>query len=156
MRVKRCKRCTKCGKLLSLDCFYYVSRSITRRRSWCIKCSIKHNKDLYTTEEGRLLQRKYGHTALLKKYYKMTQNQYDKRLQRQGGVCAICGRLETHRRKGMCYPCELSVDHNHRTGRIRGLLCHECNSKLIGGIEGKNAVFVLKKALKYVKKWDIT
>jgi hypothetical protein len=40
----------------------------------------------------------------------------------QGGLCAICKRPEDGRR--------LSLDHNHRTGKMRGLLCGECNLAL--------------------------
>jgi Recombination endonuclease VII len=47
---------------------------------------------------------------------------YARLLQAQGGVCAICGAPPKTRR--------LSVDHNHRTGRVRGLLCFRCNRNL--------------------------
>jgi len=40
----------------------------------------------------------------------------------QKGVCAVCGRVETWR-----LPRKLSVDHDHLTGIVRGLLCHRCN-----------------------------
>ena len=52
--------------------------------------------------------------------YGLTPEQYDALLQQQDGVCAIC--RETCR-TGQ----RLSVDHDHATGRIRGLLCRNCN-----------------------------
>lgn len=48
--------------------------------------------------------------------------EYDRLLAAQGGGCAICGALPKTRR--------LHVDHDHRTGRVRGLLCHRCNRAL--------------------------
>ncbi len=47
---------------------------------------------------------------------------YDSLLASQDGVCAICGNPPKKRR--------LSVDHNHRTGQVRGLLCFRCNRQL--------------------------
>jgi hypothetical protein len=47
---------------------------------------------------------------------------YEARLAAQGGVCAICGRPPKTRR--------LDVDHEHKTGAVRGLLCHRCNRNL--------------------------
>lgn len=52
---------------------------------------------------------------------------YDLFMEQQGGTCAICDQLPTNRR--------LSLDHNHETGDIRGLLCIRCNVTL-GYIEG--------------------
>ncbi len=51
----------------------------------------------------------------------ITVEQYGEMLARQGGVCAICG-VENVR--GM----SLAVDHDHQSGRVRGLLCNPCNS----------------------------
>ncbi len=51
----------------------------------------------------------------------------------QHGTCAICHQVETARdRSGNVKP--LAVDHDHTTGNVRGLLCHNCNL-LIGQIE---------------------
>jgi hypothetical protein len=47
---------------------------------------------------------------------------YDRMLRKQKGVCAIC--------KKPCARGRLSVDHNHKTLVIRGLLCNSCNTKL--------------------------
>jgi len=52
----------------------------------------------------------------------LTIEQYDAMLASQGGGCAICGATPKTRR--------LDTDHDHRTGQIRGLLCHRCNRAL--------------------------
>jgi len=70
-------------------------------------------------EKGRLLKRKYG----------ITLEQYEQMFAQQGGVCAICKRPETSVIKGSLI--QLSVDHHHTEGRVRGLLCFRCNA-LIG------------------------
>jgi hypothetical protein len=51
--------------------------------------------------------------------YRLTVEKYDKILLHQGGVCAGCGEPPRKTR--------LAVDHDHKTGRIRGLLCWLCN-----------------------------
>lgn len=62
----------------------------------------------------------------LKERYGITMEQYGLLLAKQGGGCAICGRTQTWvTKKG-----SLSVDHDHQTGKIRGLLCHPCNRAL--------------------------
>ncbi len=67
-------------------------------------------------------------------YYGITNADYAARLAEQGGVCAICGRPERqiHPRSGVVQ--SLSVDHDHKTGEVRGLLCSRCN-RLVGRAE---------------------
>lgn len=57
----------------------------------------------------------------LKQRFGITLDQYDEMRGRQDGLCAICGR---------CPEKALDVDHCHRTGKIRGLLCGDCNRGL--------------------------
>jgi hypothetical protein len=59
----------------------------------------------------------------------MTGVEYDAMFEAQGGVCAICGRPERKVSKSG-YPFTLAVDHNHATGKIRALLCNDCNACL--------------------------
>jgi hypothetical protein len=59
----------------------------------------------------------------LRRTYGITEAEYGDVLEHQGGVCAICLRKP----KG-----NLHVDHDHRTGVIRGLLCMRCNHDLLG------------------------
>lgn len=61
----------------------------------------------------------------LKSTYGITRNQYEELLEKQGGKCAICGgagfKMRVH------HWSSLVVDHDHKTGEVRGLLCHNCN-----------------------------
>ena len=59
----------------------------------------------------------------LKRKYRITPEEYDALLEEQGGGCAICGRAPRE-------DIALHVDHEHTTGRIRGLLCFRCNNAL--------------------------
>lgn len=68
-------------------------------------------------------QRKFG----LMRYYGMSLETYNVMLAAQNGVCAICKGTETYQPKTYSSPKALSVDHNHETGAIRGLLCSRCN-----------------------------
>jgi hypothetical protein len=65
----------------------------------------------------------------LRRLYGITPDQYDVMLLRQEGKCAICRRMPKTKRR-------LHVDHDHKTGRVRGLLCVWCNYRLLGrGLE---------------------
>ena len=85
----------------------------------------------------------YGAIYHLKKEYDMTVDDYNKLFEQQKGCCAICGRHQTDFDK------RLSVDHNHTTAVIRGLLCVNCNSAI--GFLRDDAI-LLKKALEYLEK----
>ena len=73
-----------------------------------------------------------------------TVKQYAEMAHKQGNRCAICGRWERLNTKRY-----LSVDHNHKTGQIRELLCNNCNAIL--GMSGDN-IEILKNAIKYLKR----
>lgn len=60
----------------------------------------------------------------LRNKYSMTVENYNKLLAQQGGKCAICRKHQSEFK----YP--LHVDHDHQTGRVRGLLCCGCNTGL--------------------------
>lgn len=75
--------------------------------------------------------------------YKITFKQYLQLLINQDYSCAICGRGE------WLFNRALDVDHCHNTGRIRGLLCRDCNKGL--GMFRDNAHHI-DKAAKYLKK----
>lgn len=63
--------------------------------------------------------------AYLRRTYGITEAEYQELLAYQGGVCAICERPPAAGKN-------LNVDHDHKTGLVRGLLCMPCNHDLLG------------------------
>lgn len=61
----------------------------------------------------------------LKSRYGITPTQYFNMLLRQKGCCAICGKGADEEKR------HFAVDHNHKSGFIRGILCNYCNSRLM-------------------------
>lgn len=82
----------------------------------------------------------------IKSKYGITLDQYDAMHEAQGGLCAICGRAETMVIKGTL--CMLAVDHDGATGRVRGLLCVNCNMA-IGGLQHDPDLF--RAAIAYLE-----
>jgi hypothetical protein len=78
-----------------------------------------------------------------KQHYGITLEQYRELDNKQRGLCAICGKPPMIGKRGRLHlpkhPPRLHVDHDHTTGRVRGLLCHWCNSHIIAGIEKSGA-----------------
>lgn len=84
----------------------------------------------------------------LKYKYGINLEQYNTILTSQNMGCAICGSLENRSKhnKGWSHLC---VDHDHITGKVRGLLCDDCN--LCIGLIRENSI-LLKKMILYLKK----
>lgn len=116
------KPCRICGTLFS------------HRAPSHLHCSQACADDAYTS---RYLQRAYGITT---QDYRCIHTE-------QNGKCAICGGegfvMNTERHKA-----KLVVDHDHATGQIRGLLCHNCNRAL--GLFHDNTE-TLEAAIRYLK-----
>ena len=74
--------------------------------------------------------------------YGITLPEYDALLKRQRGRCAICRNLCKSGKR-------LAVDHNHTTGRVRGLLCGRCNPLLGYAADDVN---MLREAIKYLRR----
>lgn len=105
-----------------------------RRKEWR-RIWKSENKD-----KIKISQRK----TQLKKKYGITLEQYDAMLLKQDGHCVFCDRTPEEERYGV-----LSVDHCHKTGRIRGLLCMVHNRAI--GAFGDDEEGLLK-AIAYIKE----
>ena len=131
------KTCSQCGRLLPLEDFYrHINNKPTAACKQCIASSGQEASRWQKRRERRRRRNlwKYG----------LTEDQYDALLGRQGGGCAICGATEPGRKgdRNFC------VDHDHRTGAMRGLLCHRCN-QAIGHL--KDSPDFCRQAAKYLE-----
>jgi hypothetical protein len=107
------KRCPDCGKWKPLDEFPRNKNTKDGRHSYCKPCHNARGKETY--------ERLYGGTRHyhLRRRYGIGADEFDALVERQGGVCAICGRPDPEH-----------VDHDHETGAVRGILCFNCNGGL--------------------------
>lgn len=85
---------------------------------------IKRRKEYQLKWGTENWQRKRDYNLL--KTYGLTREQYEELLHKQHYSCGVCGRHETE------FSRKLAVDHNHSSGEIYGLLCHDCNLRVIG------------------------
>lgn len=120
-----------------------------KRIKYCSsKCNVKHWEERNPERKKENVERymaahpEQRKAIKLKRYYNMTLEQYKQMSFVQWHVCKICGnKCKTGR--------ELAVDHCHNTGKIRGLLCHNCNNVL--GSAGDN-IETLKRAIMYLEE----
>lgn len=87
------------------------------KNHYCVECEATIYKEL-----DRNLNRKYNVSK-----YGITEEQYQEMLKAQNGLCLICLQPETILDKRVNGPKRLSIDHCHKTKKIRGLLCRNCN-----------------------------
>jgi len=99
----------------------------------CKQCS----SERYQNWKGIHLQNRYG----------ISQEKFDQMVTAQDRVCLICEQPETTIIKGVLPT--LSVDHNHSTGQVRGLLCRRCNTML--GL-AQDSPALLERAIAYLSE----
>lgn len=109
--------------------------------SYCKTCTSRLQKEykIKNPDKAALRSRK----GFLKYFYGMTIEQYEQLLEAQGNKCAIC------RVHALAFEKSLHVDHCHKTGKIRGLLCNNCNF-LIG--KAHDEIRILNAAIRYLKR----
>lgn len=98
-----------------------------------------------TKEKVKLYNEKNPHIKHAQRLsaYGLTPEMYDGLLKNQNYKCAICGEEQNAQHRNKLY-----VDHNHETGKVRGLLCNNCNFA-IGHL--KDDIQLLKNAIKYLE-----
>jgi len=134
-------KCSICKKILTKDKFHKSNTSIHRVQYECIVCK-KSIRKKASPEQSKKQN--------LKHFYGISVEDYNLKLSTQGDVCDSCGKPETSRRRnGELFA--LSVDHNHDTGEIRGLLCFACNCSL-GKL--RDNLETIQKLYNYRKKFE--
>ena len=135
------KVCRDCCRHKPLAAFH---RQVSERdgfNSRCKECNNHRRAEFSAKHPER--QRKIHKGAQLRYKYGLTPEQYQAMLVAQSGGCAICGADSPG-----CGRTYFSVDHCHASGRVRGLLCSNCNSGI--GLLGDSASTVAK-ALAYLQ-----
>lgn len=150
MKTKVCSRC-KIKK--SINSFYKNKRYKDGLYCYCKKCEINRRTkyDKNNKEKIKQYRKTYWNknkdirwVKSIKHLYGITKNDYNKLYNRQNGCCAICDIHQSELKE------RLSVDHNHVTKEVRGLLCNLCN-KGLGFFRADNDNKLLKRAIKYLK-----
>jgi hypothetical protein len=129
------KRCTKCGEDKDLSEFHTERRSSDGVTARCKSCTSQYQKEWSARKGGSMYYRtvRYG----------MSPEEYEELLDEQLGRCASCGSSDPKRTAGFV------IDHDHTTGSVRGLLCHNCNIGI--GLLG-DSVSGLSHALNYLRR----
>lgn len=113
------KTCNVCQIELPIENFHKMSSSPDGKQYTCKSC--KREKGIQYEKENSLLRR----CQMLRRRYGITHDIYMEMEKKQLGKCKIC---HSNKRNGSKK--WLDVDHCHKTGRVRGLLCNQCNQAL--------------------------
>lgn len=124
------KFCNKCNSIQPLENWNSHKTRSTGLQAYCKTCE-KEYKKKYTVEN------KEKYKELKRRWvYGLPLGSYDKMLEEQNNKCAICMERKS-----------LVIDHDHKTGNVRGLLCMSCNSALG---KFKDSELILASAIRYL------
>ena len=121
------KSCNRCRAIKPLPDFSVVNKNRgPQRHSVCRACRREQFRQWSKTPRGRERKR----VRVMAREYNLSVEDYDALHATQGGVCAICRRPESYVNPRNGTVQRLCVDHDHLTGKVRGLLCRDCNGGL--------------------------
>lgn len=151
--MSRCRDCVKSyQKLWVKDNVERVKNKNSEWRAVNNEALKANKKKYYQLNKEKILQQNrekyakdpnYFKDIDLKKTYGINLDQYNNLLSRQGESCAICKRPKNEFTKA------LAVDHCHKTGKIRGLLCANCN-RAVGNL--KDSAVNAESAASYLRR----
>jgi len=125
--------CVKCGVL------FIKTKSKGGR---CKPCHAAYSVLWYKKNKKRILKKRRDRHLTVN--YGITSETYESLVKKQKGLCVIC-QTSGQLLKGQHYT--LHIDHNHKSGNVRGLLCNKCNGGI--GLLG-DSIQILKRAVKYL------
>lgn len=152
------KVCTKCEITKELKEFSKNKYNKMKTHYWCKSCMNKHSIDWYFKNKDRIKEnrKQYRHTNSkkaknnhLKRNFNLSLDEYNRLIIQQNNCCSICKKNEDVIDKRLNKPRNLCVDHCHKTGKFRALLCSRCN-KGIGLL--KEDIQILENAIQYLKE----
>ena len=115
--VGEIKYCTKCKTEKHISEFHKDNRTKDGLKVWCQSC--RYTKLNKPTKYGMSRNDpEYDKAYYLDRFYSLSLEDWNRLFQEQEGTCAICNEEFTDK---------ICVDHDHETGKVRGLLCDKCN-----------------------------
>ena len=140
------KTCSSCSEEKSLDLFYNYTKSKDGKFRQCKDCQ-KDSVRRYKKKMGKAYYERERYYKW-KATYGLSKEEYEEMLNEQDGKCAICESdvhlVDNNGKRS-------AIDHCHNTGKVRGILCNNCNRGI--GFLGDNSK-VVKKALSYLLKFE--
>jgi Recombination endonuclease VII len=139
--LRKTRICAKCG-----DQFTTSPRSGVAYCKPCFSAYRKARYPLYRLSAEEKRSQNY------RQNYGITEEDYQRMFEQQGGVCAACGQPPTPQQVGRArrVMTVLHVDHDHTTGEVRALLCSGCNSAM-GML--KDDLYRMQALLAYRLRW---
>jgi hypothetical protein len=116
------KFCPRCETVKTLEDFVTNGRSLA---SYCRPCWREWQSTYYRENKDRMRRQAIART------YGITLEELEELERRSGNRCMVCDATAEEDGRNLC------VDHDHDTGKVRGLLCHPCNSA--AGLLGDNS-----------------
>lgn len=142
--------CKRCLQEKPLDAFQF-RKETGKYRGVCIACISADNLKRYRSKTSTRSAHWEAHVRNVLKKYGLTQEGYENLWEKQEGHCAICEtpmeRWGKRVGKGV-NSTQAVIDHDHSTGKVRGLLCNLCNSGLG---KFKDDPYTLRKAIIYLE-----
>ena len=136
--MKICKRC----KIEKEDSFFNKERKGSEKlQSYCKQCMTEYNRERTKNNPGIGTDRHY------RRVFGISLEDVKQLLKKQDSKCLLCNK-QLSLLKGRGFLNIAHVDHCHKTGKIRGILCGSCNTSL-----GKlgDSIEAIEKVLKYLK-----
>ncbi len=121
------KTCNRCGESKPPE--EYNARKCRGKpgflEPWCRPCQNERGREVYRRRKAAGYRRSanYRHAEYVRRQYGLSPGEYEQMLTTQGGVCALCSQPPADGQR-------LAVDHCHKTGDVRALLCLRCNGGL--------------------------
>lgn len=107
---------------------------------WCAGCQSFVPKFYASGSRCKACASLAAHERRVEAVYGITPEQYAEIFRRQGGKCAVC--------RATPRTIRFAVDHDHKSGEVRGILCKRCNHDLLGG--GHDDLGILWRAITYL------
>lgn len=145
------KYCSECNSWLQIEEFKKLTTKSALRHNpdgyyWCCSTCYKRKTWVFDVDDepnnrqARRRDKRARRVESIEYKYGLSEVEYAALISKQNNLCAVCG--EKQERKVLC------VDHDHKTGKVRGLLCGNCN---VGLGNFRDNIRILQSAIGYLK-----